>query len=141
MNEEHDRTDALSLQLRGIRIRGRCLVEERQIASDRRPDDLTGAGECRTDEADLHPADRSDCGGWKEWFPSRILNDIRGEVLEPRAVEAVAVLASVLRMAAAASQAQDLVVAFVELVVADGRDRETHRIECLDRRFVVKHRR
>ena len=63
---------------------------------------------------------------------------VRGEVGEVGADEAVAVLAAVYRVAAAVLQAQQLVDALVELVVADGGHVQAEQVERLDGRLVVE---
>src|SRR4030095_11631636 len=103
VDQEHDGVGSLALQFRGMRIRRVGLVEKRQIAADRGRHDLARAGERLADEADLHAADDLDNSRWEQRRARRRADDVRGEILEPRAVEAIAVQAAVLRVAAAPS--------------------------------------
>ena len=121
MNQQHDGVDPLSLQFGGLRVRRVGLVQKRQVAIHGGGHDLAGVGEGLADESDLDPAHGPNRGRWKQRRPGRLPDDVRGQVLEPCAVEAVAVLTAVLGVAATATQPQDFFVAFVELVVADRR--------------------
>ena len=63
------------------------------------------------------------------------------KIAKLRAEERVRPLASVGRMAAAILHPQQLLLAFIEFVIADGGDLEPHHRQRFDRRLIVKQRR
>ena len=77
----------------------------------------------------LAPPRSADLVGREDRLARVLVDDVGGEELEVGAGEAVAVLAAIDRVAAAVLHAQQLVDALVELVVADGRDVETERVQ------------
>ena len=97
--------------------------------------------ERQPDEPDLGAGDGPDLVGREDRLARVLVDDVGGEELEVGTGEAVAVLTAIDRVAAAVLHAQQLVDALVELVVADGGDVETERVQRLDRRLIVECRR
>ena len=92
-------------------------------------------------KADGNAAELPDRVGGKHGLAGALLEGAGGEIAKFRAEERMRPLASVDRMTAAVLHPQQLVLALVEFVIADGGHREPHHVERFDGGLVVKHRR
>ena len=97
--------------------------------------------ERQPDEPDLGTGEAADLVGREDGFAVVLVHDVGGEELEVGAGESIAVLAAIDRVASAVLHPQQLVDAFVELMVAHGGDVETEGVQRLDRRLVMEGRR
>ena len=141
--EQHDdRLDAvLAPELARVAVRGRGLVEEAEVGDAGRRDDARRPFERHADEADLLALEAADHVGPEQRLGVVLADHVGGEELEVRPLERVAGLAAVVRVAAAALHALELVFALVELVVADRVEVEPEQVHGLDRGLVVVERR
>ena len=145
MDQHHDRVDALALEHRHELVGGLHLVGELQPGDAAGGDDARGVLEGHPDEADLRAVHVLDGVRRKDRLVGPGVLHVRGQVVELRALEGV-VGAGVLVVravravvdAAAAGHPLELLVALVELVVADGGDVEAELVHRLDGRLVVE---
>ena len=86
----------------------------------------------------LTPPTLLDRGGRQDRLAGVLVDDVGGQEWEVGARVRVAGVAAVDRVAAAVLDAEQLVDAFVELVVADGRNVEADEIQGFDRRLVME---
>src|SRR5579872_4981813 len=103
--------------------------------------DAGGALERQADEGNGNTVELSDFVRRKNRLAGRGLDRGSSQVVKLRARERVRSLTVVDRMAAAILHPLQLVLALVELVIADGGNRKPHHRKRLDRRLVVEHRR
>jgi hypothetical protein len=105
----------------------------------RRRDDLVRAFQREPDEGDRNTVELADFVGREQGLAGRFLECARGEIVEFCAQEGMRTPALVDRMAAAILHPEQFVLAFVELVVADGGDLKPHHRQRLDGRLVMEH--
>ena len=123
------------------RVDGLGLVAEFQPGDAGWRDDVGRALQGEADEGHGNALELLDLVGRKQGLAGALVDRAGGEIAEFGAGEGMRALAAVDRMAAAVLHAQQLVLAFVEFVVADGGDLQPHQRERLDGGLVVEHRR
>ena len=141
MDQHHDGLDAARLQLGHQRVHCLGLVAEFEAGGARRRDDVWRALQGKSDEGHRNALEFPDLVRRKHGLSGALLDRAGGQVMEFRALEGMRSLAFVDRMAAAVLHPQQFVLAFVELVIADGGKREPHHRQRLDGRLVMEHRR
>ena len=129
------------LQVRHERVHRLRLCGEVHRRDSGRDDDRRGLQRRHADDGDLHAVEMLDRVGREDRLARVLVRHVRGEEVERRAAERIAVLAPVDGVAAAVLHPQQLVDALVELVVPDTVVVELHQVERLDRRLVVEQRR
>ena len=137
VDEHDDCLGALAAQVGSRRVDSGRLIEEVDILDPGGTHDEIRALQRQADEANFHPIHRLD-GGGEDRLAGVLIDDIGGQELEVRALVGMAGIAAVCRMAAAVLDAQQLVDALVELVVADGRHVHADEVQRLDRRLIVE---
>ena len=141
MDQHHDGLDAARLQFGQQRVHGVGLVPEFQVGHAGRRDQVRRAFQGQADESHGNAAELPDRVGGKHGLAGALLEGAGGEIAKFGAEERMRPLASVDRMTAAILHPQQLVLALVEFVIADGGHRKPHHIKRFDGGLVVKHRR
>ncbi len=137
VDEKHDRVHASLLELGGGGVRRSHLVIETQALDALGGDDGRGVLQGHSDEPDRYALEPPYRPRLEQRPVPVYVDDVGREVFEIRAAEPPE-LAVVHRVAAAALQPAQFVLALVELVVPDAADVDAHLVEDVDRRLVVK---
>ena len=139
VNQQDHGADALLLpQPPRVLVGGRGFIPEGKAGGARGRDDLRRALQRFANEPDFDAVDRPDGGGGKERPIGGGIDDVGGKILKSRADKPVAAPAAVDRMAASPLQPPQFARAAIEFVIADRRQRQSHRVQRFDRRLVVK---
>ena len=141
MDQHHDGLDAARLQFGQQRVDGVGLVPEFQVGDAGRRHQVRRALQGQADEAHGNAAELPDLVGRKHGLAGALLEGAGGQITKLGAAERMRSLAAVDRMTAAVLHPQQLVLALVEFVIADGSHREPHLVERFDGGLVVEHRR
>src|SRR5665213_1281394 len=140
--DQHDNgLDAARLQLRNQCVHRLGLIPELEARDAGRRDDVRRALQRQADERNRDGLEFPDLESRKQGLAGALVDGGRCEIVKLRARKPMRTLAPVDRMAAAILHPQQLLLAFVEFVIADGSDAKPHHRQRLDGGFVVKHRR
>ena len=139
VNQQDHGADALLLpEPPRVLVGGRGFIPEGEAGGARGRDDLRRALQRFANEPDFDPVDRPDGGGGKQRPSGGGVDDVGGKILKSRAGKPVAAPAAVDGMAASPLQPLQFPRTAIELVVADRRQRQSHRVQRFDGRLVVK---
>ena len=138
VDQNHNGLDALGLEFGYQRIHCFGLIAKFEAGNARRGDEIGRALERQADEGDGDAFEISDLVRREQRLASLRVDGAGGKIAERRALEGMRPLATVDGMAAAVLHAQKFLAAFVEFVIADGCDLQSHHGQRLDGRFVMK---
>ena len=139
VDQDDDGLDAARLQFRDQRVHRAGFVAKFKVGNARRRDQAGCALQGQADEGHGNAVERADFVRRKHGLAGALLERAGGEIAKFRAGEGMRTLAFVDRVAAAVLHPQQLVLAFVEFVIADGGNIQAHHRQRLDRRLVMEH--
>lgn len=138
MEQQHEGVDAEPAQAGGNLVGGPGLIAERDRGDTGRVDDRGRRRVRDADKAHGNTPDPTNLGRWEYSGAGVSPGDVRREVREPGASEAVSVGAALGWVAPAAVQPQQLLDPLVELVVADGGEIQTEGVHDFDGGLVLE---